>query len=324
MSKNIATAEQVTNKRRGSILEAEKAGEVPQEQRKALHNQSHDVWVSYSGTEFYPGKTACAELVPGIYTAANTPNGLCFSTENSFNDEGLINFNDSEIQKVIEDIRKFWTLEEKFEQYNLVYKRGILLYGPPGSGKSSAIKIAVNDVINEGGIGIVFNSSYQVREGLKMFRKIQPNTPVVIIMEDLESIFKQENDTDILNLLDGVNELHKVCFIATTNYPEQLEPRVKNRPSRFDKRYEIGSPTAETRKQYLEFLFKDNLEQYNLNKWIDDTKNFSLAHIKELFISVVLYGHDYDESVLTIRNMNKKISSEKERSVGFSNGINDN
>ncbi|NJO18646.1 MAG: AAA family ATPase [Thioploca sp.] len=61
-------------------------------------------------------------------------------------------------------------------------------------------------------------------------------------MEDLESILKSNNPSTVLNILDGVNSFDNIVFLATTNYPEELESRIKNRPSRFDRRFYIGPP----------------------------------------------------------------------------------
>jgi len=55
----------------------------------------------------------------------------------------------------------------------------------------------------------------------------------------------------VLNLLDGVKQVDNIIYIATTNYPELLEERILNRPSRFDRRFHIGTPSAEVRKFYF-------------------------------------------------------------------------
>ncbi len=114
----------------------------------------------------------------------------------------------------------------------------------------------------------------------------------------------------------------------TTNYPENLGARIVNRPSRFDKRFQIGHPDAESRKLYFRHIIgeakilKLNID---LNKWVADTEDFSIAHLKELFTAVVILGDDYDEAVDTLREMKEEhISSnddERRKPMGFaSNG----
>lgn len=277
-------------------------------------------WATIGGGDNYyfaVGETYI-NLPPGVYACAQTQQGFAFQKTTDFKVDNLITFNDSEIKSVIEDIRKFWTLEDHFKNFNLAFKRGILLYGPPGGGKSSVIKLAIKDVIDNGGIGIVFNDAYLFERCMLQFRKIQPNTPVVVIMEDIDALLDDQSESIVLNLLDGVGEFSKICFIATTNYPEELEGRISNRPSRFDRRYHIGSPNKSTRKQYIEFLFSNTDKKYDIDRWTSDTKDMSIAHIKELFISVHLYQNDYNESINTLKEMNKKYRLEMTSQKGKS------
>jgi SpoVK/Ycf46/Vps4 family AAA+-type ATPase len=146
---------------------------------------------------------------------------------------------------------------------------------------------------------------------MRVFRQLQPDTEVIVIMEDIEASFSR-NRTQILNLLDGIDSFEKVAYLATTNYPELLEPRIKNRPSRFDKRFNIGLPKAKARQQFIEFLLKksERLSDLDVNQWVTDTEDMSFAHIKELFISVNLFGRPYGDTLGTLRDMAKNISSE--------------
>ena len=89
-----------------------------------------------------------------------------------------------------------------------------------------------------------------------------------------------------------MNQLENIVYLATTNYPEQLEDRIINRPSRFDRRYEIGLPSYEVRLEYIKKkVLDDNID---VEKWAKDTDDLSIAHIKELILSVLVYGVKYD------------------------------
>ncbi|MFK5088309.1 AAA family ATPase, partial [Klebsiella pneumoniae] len=76
-------------------------------------------------------------------------------------------------------------------------------------------------------------------------------------MEDIDATLEIYNESTVINLLDGVDRVDKIVFLATTNYPEKLGTRIMNRPSRFDKRFKVGYPTDNTRKIYLEHLIQD-------------------------------------------------------------------
>lgn len=178
------------------------------------------------------------------------------------------------------------------------------------SGKSSAIQLVMRDVILRKGVVLEFCYPPLFTEAMRQFRVIQPETPIVVLMEDLDSILERYNHSDVLNLLDGAQRVHKTVFVASTNYPERLGARIVNRPSRFDKRFKIGHPNDESRKLYLEFLCRNHVPKIvNVSQWVHDTHGFSLAHLKELFTSVVLMDNDYTDALRILRSMEEKPSS---------------
>ena len=140
---------------------------------------------------------------------------------------------------------------------------------------------------------------------------------------DIDAILEMYNESEVLNLLDGLDQVENIVSLATTNYPERLGARVINRPSRFDKRFKIPYPSAEARRVYFEKLFKDvDIKEsgIDLDKWVEDTENFSIAHMKELFVAVFILGDDYDHAIETLESMSEKISSDQDSSempIGF-------
>lgn len=178
------------------------------------------------------------------------------------------------------------------------------MWGPPGSGKTCTLQILMRELITEKkGICLRFGRPNVFIDGLRILRRQEPETPIIIVMEDLDGLFQRYNESDILNLLDGVEKVHKIVFLATTNYPEKLGARVVNRPSRFDKRFKIGYPSADSRKLYLESLFDGEETKHDLEKWVRDSKKFTFAHLKELFVAVNILGDDYVESIKTLKSM---------------------
>lgn len=194
------------------------------------------------------------------------------------------------------------------------------------SGKSSTIQLIIKDVIERDGIVVKFLNPVLFMEGIRKLREIEKETPVVILMEDIDSILEYYNESEVLNILDGVDEVQKMVFLATTNYPDRLGARIINRPSRFDKRFKIDHPNEESRRIYFEHLIggKERVKELNIdiNRWVKDTKGFSIAHLKELFVAVVILEDDYEQSVKTLKNMKEEINprdyeDKPNRSVGF-------
>jgi ATPase family associated with various cellular activities (AAA) len=284
-------------------------------------------WTSHNGKLFVPSGRTKTRLVPGVYEIGSSPNiGLYFERIPVKTDD-LLRFPDTNSDRVVEEIQKFWTNEAVFKEYGLAYKRGIILWGPAGSGKSSCAQLIMADVVKRGGLVIIFGVPDLFLSGMRTLRTIQPDTPVVVMMEDIDSIIESYHESEVLNILDGVNEVTKCVFMATTNYPDRLGPRIINRPSRFDKRFKIGFPSAESRKLYFEYVIgnadvkKGRKEAkrlgINLKQWVKDTAEMSIAHLKELFIAVVILKDPYDEAINTLKSMKEEIDDKEYGKFGF-------
>lgn len=303
--------------------EYDDSGGEPSVERKdglPLHTAGLVQWSTPDKQVFQPVSTTCASLPPAYYEIRHAQMSGIYFARIPVLSEGLLRFPDSKSEKVLQEIEKFWDRESMFRKHGIAYKRGIILYGPPGGGKSCTIQLICEDVIARNGVVIKWNKPALISNGLRILREIQPKVPVVVLMEDMDSIMSDNSESDVLNILDGVDRVDKVVFLATTNYPERLGARVINRPSRFDKRIKIGNPSETARRMYLEHLFsKDGAESVDMDKWVKDTKDLSLAHLKELFVAVTIIGDSYRMALATLKSMRDHISSDhdEDTKAGF-------
>jgi len=267
-------------------------------------------WSTSNGIIFFPSGRTVKALIPGYYEINTHPSLGIYFEKIQVKVEGLLEFPDANTHRVIVEIQKFWDSRDKFEEHHLTYKRGIILWGPAGGGKSSTLQLVCRDVIKRGGIVVKFAHPNIFSSGVRMLREIQPNTPVVVLMEDIDSTLDNYSETDVLNILDGVDRMDNVVFLATTNYPERLGERIMNRPSRFDKRFKVGYPSPAARKLYIEYLLNGkNIKEVEIERWVNDTKDFSIAHLKELFVAVVVLGDEYETALKTLLSMKTQVTS---------------
>ena len=176
---------------------------------------------------------------------------------------------------------------------------------------------------DKGGFSVYVNSDPEfVAHGLAIMRRIEPDRPIIVMIEDIDAIISRYGEASLLALLDGELQIDNVVFIATTNYPEELDARFVNRPSRFDEIIYIGMPSAKAREVYLlnknKRLAKNELE---LKKWVDATDGWSIAHMRELIVAVECLDNPFKETVDRLVRMNEiKPNSENgegRKSVGF-------
>ena len=300
---NIATSR--TAKLRAAVEEAE-------EKVEADGSDNLSVQYARSAEGFFPvGKTSKA-LRPDIYSLRydGAANRYVFAPHHLVTDK-LMRLSDSKSEEVIKEIQHFWTLRDVFRAHGYVHKRGFLLHGPPGSGKTSTVSIVAEEMVKNGGIVILADNPSLASNMLRSLREVEPFRPLVVVLEDIDSIIDNHGDEDTLSLLDGENSIDGVVYVATTNYPEDLEDRIINRPSRFDRVVRIGTPTAKARRQYLESK-NLGLSKKEMAKWISVTSGLSIAHLKEMIVSVCCFGMPVDEVAKRVRKMSTKPTSQSD------------
>lgn len=268
-------------------------------------------------------------LKPGFYKPSLSQNiGVFLEKIKIIKNEDFVEL-DPTAHKVTADVEHFWNSKEKFKKFGFTHKRGILLYGPPGTGKSTVNTCIIENVIKKNGFALVFHNPSTFSAALTMLRSKHKEAPVVAIMEDIDSLIKLHDASSILNILDGIGGFENIVYIATTNYPENLEERFSNRPSRFDKRYHIGYPKPEARKKYFQHLASrvSDLKDADVNiDWlVKNSEKFTIAHLKELFISIAIFENSKQEALNSLKKMGKGVSSDddadelKGLSIGFGN-----
>lgn len=304
---------------------------VPSNQESSVSDVKSDnayqQWSVGENGKYIPCFKTVPKVPSGVYELKmNNQLGFYIEKQKSTSDD-LLSLPMDEIKEILEDIDKFWKRSDIFKKYGYTHKRGILLHGPPGNGKSYLIQL-LTQYLTKDMNGIVLNlKDYSSVELYLEFagpviRAIESDTPIIVIMEDIDNILEYDRSTltKVLNMLDGIKQIDKVVYIATTNYPEKLQERVSNRPSRFDRKYKISKPNAQVREYYIKHkLDKEDLEKIDLKKWVEKTKGLSISHLKELIVSVVILDVPFEKALSILKNMSDKVTSNDDaKKIGFS------
>jgi SpoVK/Ycf46/Vps4 family AAA+-type ATPase len=197
------------------------------------------------------------------------------------------------VEKAVKnDIEFFLENESVFREVGIPYKRGYLLCGPPGCGKTSIIRVLATSMPFASYMFDFSNPDFGNSDLTEAFKWATKNTPAIFILEDIDRIYnpdgpKQTSITldHLLNCLDGIAVNDGLVVVATANNPKNLDPAILSRPGRFDKVVEIGLPDHTLRYRYLKHLFRTTkVTAEDITFMTDETESLSMAFLKEVFV----------------------------------------
>lgn len=281
-------------------------------------------WQHSSG-QYWAANELCEILPAGMFRAVEKQGVGIVLKETAIDTDELMELPDSPSQAVLAEIKEFWGLKQAFAQRGFIHKRGVMLWGPPGSGKTATVNQLIALVVREyQGIGFFVDHAITASHCLQMVRSIEPERPIVALLEDFDALVGQDREAEnsYLALLDGEAQVSNIVFVATTNYPERLDRRFTDRPSRFDLIRHIGMPSPGSRRIYLSKK-EPSLGANELSEWVERTDGLSIAHLRELIILCRCYGKSLDEALSRLFSMRNELPNSGraddglKRAVGF-------
>jgi hypothetical protein len=197
--------------------------------------------------------------------------------------------------EIVDDFTTFLAAREDYARLGVPWKRGVLLLGPPGNGKTHCLR-GVLGMLDLPTIYVQsFRSRYDTDERNieEIFDRARRIAPCALVFEDLDAQITAGNRSFFLNQLDGFSPNAGLLVLATTNHPERLDPAIVERPSRFDRKYHFPLPGPEGRATFLQRwterldpALELTAEQHT--ELVVETEGFSFAYLKELCLAAVL------------------------------------
>lgn len=288
---------------------------VDDPEEKSKNEATYSQWAIGGNGKFMPVGATIDKLKAGVYEPFAQP-GMWGLEQLIIESDNIYELPDMATEAVLAEVKQFWASEEKYRKHKLLYKRGLILWGPPGGGKSVTVKLLMNELIKNDGIVIVVHHVNLAVQVLKAIRRVEPTRKLIVVFEDIDEIISQNGEATVLSMLDGENNISNVLNLATTNFPELLGARIINRPSRFDRRIYVGMPGIEARKCYLRQTTHDSLNTDDLNRWVEDTESLSIAHLRELVAAVYCLDQPYPDVIERLKLMAQQPKGE----TGFRGG----
>lgn len=264
---------------------------------------------------FIPGMTLFAEALP-FAVVQTVPKGIVkvtTDTEIIIKDEAVaeedvgqsegITYEDvggigQQLLKVREMIELPLKHPELFRRLGIDPPKGVLLHGPPGTGKTMIAKAVATEVnahfksINGPEIISKYygESEKQLRE---IFDEASANSPAIIFIDEIDSICPKREDVSgeverrvvaqMLTLMDGMQGRDNVVVIGATNRRDALDPALR-RPGRFDREIEIGVPDREGRSEIMDVHTRQMpiSDDFDISWVLDNTYGFVGADLAAL------------------------------------------
>ncbi|ABN67550.2 mitochondrial protein of the CDC48/PAS1/SEC18 ATPase family [Scheffersomyces stipitis CBS 6054] len=229
---------------------------------------------------------------------------------------GSVILDKSIAEGIISDVKDFLDSGEWYHKRGIPYRRGYLLYGPPGSGKTSFIQALAGEL--DYNICILnLSESNLTDDRLNHLMNHIPERSI-LLLEDIDAAFNKRAQTEdkgytsgvtfsgLLNALDGVASAEECITFMTTNHPEKLDPALM-RPGRVDYKVLVDNATEyQVRQMFLRFYENENeLCEVFMNKYrhLQLTK-VSTAQLQGLFVYNKSNPQSAIDMIETLQNPN--------------------
>lgn len=295
------------------LNEVREGDEIPTSDFALLTDQNKFVQYEYITHE----SDKKINITPGVFNVTKRDGEITIEPTKFSSDKVLEEY--VATAAITKKIDNFFQKLPVYERYQIFPKRGMLLHGKPGVGKSQSIAKISTTYANAGDTAVLLwsTSDFDSRHVKDLIKNLHYSTSVkkfILIAEDIgggEYVGgKMAVKASLLSLLDNVESTFKIptMILATTNYPENLLEALTNRPQRFDDVMEIKPPDGNSRAALVKFFAKDVTVSDEFTNSISQQKydGLTVAHLKEIVIRSALYDLSLQDSLDQVHKQSEK------------------
>lgn len=276
--------------------------ETPEEMAKNLNPEKSYEVITNNLVEVY--EKAAPQVEPQIL-----PNGVYYHEFGSaslperispmvIREDKYVELMDS-LKDLDEGIDQFVKNKQIYLDSCSAYKLGVLLFGPPGSGKTSYMRefIRKKDAI------VIFMDGVPSRKFLEKLETSTKDKLKIVVFEEAVSLLESSDDIrEMLDFLDGSKSLSNTIYFLSTNYPESIPENIV-RNGRIDVFVKVEYPNVVARKKLINLYLKREALEEELNL----TENMPIVDIREICFAHKKTGKSFKDCVKIIEDKNKML-----------------
>lgn len=263
------------------------------------------------------GNSEAIELPPGTYThypadrmTGEVPERL---VPVELRDDSYIMIG-SVYEPLANDLKNFLQGEEIHRKLGIIYKRGVLLYGAPGCGKTTFLREFIKNEAPKDSVTIFFELMPS-NDLIATMKASLGDRLKILVFEELCAVVENSRIERVLDFLDGEKSLDKCVIFGTTNYPEKLPGNIVDRPSRFSKCYKFKEPNDKERKVLMDYYLMRSATETE----IEITRGMSTAALKEICILSHINGMSVEDAAKMLKAHSELVKNDfaERKSIGF-------
>jgi ATPase family associated with various cellular activities (AAA) len=251
---------------------------------------------------FYDERQIQERLAADFYFIAQTSMGYYLQSRPLASDE-IVELPNPHTARVLSIVEKF--LNDEFAasmaEMKMVNKLAMLLWGDPGTSKSVTIYTIIKQAIENDCVIIEGNHPVHIKNAINNIRLIEPDRKILVIWEEFDHFARDATD-EMLQLLDGPDQIPGVLYIMTTNFIKNVPERIFLRCRRIPFQEQFGYPNNEERRVFFDKKIPESRRaDVDIEDWVSRTEGLSIDHCAQLLVGTFAFNQTIEEVLEDLR-----------------------